>query len=165
MIIDEYGGTKLDRHCLFSLTTSYLISIRHAQTVLVIEMRRVPPAKVLPRADVNKRKTSLEIVPINLLLTSTTASYRDIQATVSATEIAFLVRAMRQQMRKYSHKVAYVALPLRVHGYRKITGSSNFERGCCLDEWPLSDPVLASSPPAWLLVLVRKSPLSRWSQG
>ncbi|KAG8323366.1 hypothetical protein J6590_006375 [Homalodisca vitripennis] len=44
MIIDEYGGTKLDRHCLFSLTTSYLISIRHAQTVLVIEMRRVPPA-------------------------------------------------------------------------------------------------------------------------
>ncbi|KAG8318272.1 hypothetical protein J6590_006584 [Homalodisca vitripennis] len=61
---DEFGGTKLDRHCLFSLTTSYLISIRHAQTVLVIEMRRVPPAEGAAevRADVNKRKTSLEIV-------------------------------------------------------------------------------------------------------
>ncbi|KAG8308192.1 hypothetical protein J6590_002275 [Homalodisca vitripennis] len=29
--------------------------------------------------------------------------------------------------------------------YREITGSSNVERGCCLDEWPLNDPVLASS--------------------
>ncbi|KAG8337299.1 hypothetical protein J6590_026264 [Homalodisca vitripennis] len=47
---------------------------------------------------------------------------------------------------------------------REITGSipekrsvAGMEHGCCLDEWPLSDPVLASSPP---LVVVRKSPLS-----
>ncbi|KAG8262446.1 hypothetical protein J6590_052091 [Homalodisca vitripennis] len=41
-------------------------------------------------------------------------------------------------------------------GYREITESSNVERGCCLDGWPLSDPVLASSPPARPLVVVRK---------
>ncbi|KAG8274362.1 hypothetical protein J6590_004388 [Homalodisca vitripennis] len=50
-------------------------------------------------------------------------------------------------------------------GYRKIAESSNVERGCCLDEWPLSDPALASRPPARPLVVVRKSPLSRWSPG
>ncbi|KAG8274274.1 hypothetical protein J6590_004297 [Homalodisca vitripennis] len=50
-------------------------------------------------------------------------------------------------------------------GYRKITVSSNVERGCCLDEWLLSDPVLASSPPARPLVVVRKSPSNRWSPG
>ncbi|KAG8282655.1 hypothetical protein J6590_031906 [Homalodisca vitripennis] len=32
--------------------------------------------------------------------------------------------------------------------YRKITGSSNVERGCCWDEIPQNDPVLASSAPA-----------------
>ncbi|KAG8314297.1 hypothetical protein J6590_096038 [Homalodisca vitripennis] len=32
------------------------------------------------------------------------------------------------------------------NGYRKITASSNVERGCCLDCQPLSDPVLASRP-------------------
>ncbi|KAG8262539.1 hypothetical protein J6590_052182 [Homalodisca vitripennis] len=31
-------------------------------------------------------------------------------------------------------------------GYREITVSTNVERGC-FDGWPLSDPVLASSPP------------------
>ncbi|KAG8295762.1 hypothetical protein J6590_073121 [Homalodisca vitripennis] len=45
------------------------------------------------------------------------------------------------------------------NGYRKITGSNNVERGCWLD------PVLASSPPTRPLVVVRKSPLSRWPQG
>ncbi|KAG8306663.1 hypothetical protein J6590_042447 [Homalodisca vitripennis] len=39
-------------------------------------------------------------------------------------------------------------------GYRKIAESNNVERGCYLDEWPLSDPVLASSLPARPLVVV-----------
>ncbi|KAG8253362.1 hypothetical protein J6590_035355 [Homalodisca vitripennis] len=34
------------------------------------------------------------------------------------------------------------------NGYRKITRSSNVERGCCLDGRPLSDPVHAGSSPA-----------------
>ncbi|KAG8326463.1 hypothetical protein J6590_039919 [Homalodisca vitripennis] len=32
-------------------------------------------------------------------------------------------------------------------GYPNITESSNVERGFCLYGWPLSDPVLARSPP------------------
>ncbi|KAG8323453.1 hypothetical protein J6590_006469 [Homalodisca vitripennis] len=46
------------------------------------------------------------------------------------------------------------------NGYRKITGTSNVERGCFLDG-PVSDPDPASSPPARPLVMVPKSPLSR----
>ncbi|KAG8305426.1 hypothetical protein J6590_070249 [Homalodisca vitripennis] len=46
--------------------------------------------------------------------------------------------------------------------YCMITGSINVERGCCLDGWPLSDPVLTSISPARPLVVVRKSPLRRW---
>ncbi|KAG8249574.1 hypothetical protein J6590_017558, partial [Homalodisca vitripennis] len=51
------------------------------------------------------------------------------------------------------------------NSYRKITGPSKVECGCCLDGRPLSDPALTSSPPARPFVVVRNSPLSHWCPG
>ncbi|KAG8248519.1 hypothetical protein J6590_038222 [Homalodisca vitripennis] len=47
--------------------------------------------------------------------------------------------------------------------YREITRSSNVERGCCLDGWPLSDPVLASKPACPAIGGGSEVTLSRWS--
>ncbi|KAG8315409.1 hypothetical protein J6590_071577 [Homalodisca vitripennis] len=51
----------------------------------------------------------------------------------------------------FSYQPGAPATTAQCSGYKsshKIIKASNVYRGCCLDGWPLSDHVLASSPPA-----------------